>query len=268
MEDKKGFILLARKMISSDIFSKPPLYLKVWIYILSSAYHTESGGIQRGEFKTSIKEIQDACTFYVGYRKEVPTPKQIRSILEYLRKPCERNTKGAMIDTAKVTHGILIKVLNYDVYQNFKLYEGNNEKPTKRLRTDNKGHNKEKALKKEEENIKNKTYSAIVEEFTSNVDLKEALLSFVEMRKKEKTFTTTALKLALVKLDKLAIDDVTKIEMVNQTVLSGWKSFYPLKQNQTEVKQGIVQEFKQEDKEISDKDKQALIDRIKNRGEK
>lgn len=156
MEEKKGFILVARKIIDSDIFTKPPLYLKVWIYILSNAFHTDSGGIKRGEFITSIKEIQEACTYYVGYRKEVPTKKQIYSILEYLRNPCERNTKGTMIETTKVTHGMLIKVLNYSVYQDFKNYESNNEGITKSQRTERQGNNKKKALKNTLENIKNK----------------------------------------------------------------------------------------------------------------
>ena len=74
------------------------------------------------------------------------------------------------------------------------------------------------------------TFGSIITEYTDNEDLKKALNDFVEMRKKkDKGFTTRALELNLNKLDKLALDDVTKIEIVNQTVANGWKSFYELK---------------------------------------
>lgn len=250
MEERKGFILLARKMIDSDIFSKPPLYLKVWIYILSRAYHTESGGIKKGQFKTSIKEIQEACTFYVGYRKEVPTKKQIFSILEYLRNPYEGTTKGTMIATTKVTQGILISVLNYSIYQDFKYYEGNNEKPTKNLRTEQQGNNKEKALKKEEEDIKNKREYGI---------LKNVLLTDKEYRKLKE-------QKALSYIDDLStyIPNKTGKPYVNHyaTILK-WK----IRDNKKSENQSIIQTWEQAEEEtLSDEERERLIKSIK--GEK
>jgi len=34
-----GYILLSRRLIESEIWDKPPMYLKVWIYILTKARH-------------------------------------------------------------------------------------------------------------------------------------------------------------------------------------------------------------------------------------
>jgi len=34
-----GYILLSRKLIESEIFKKPPLYIKVWNYLLLKAQH-------------------------------------------------------------------------------------------------------------------------------------------------------------------------------------------------------------------------------------
>lgn len=75
---------------------------------------------------------------------------------------------------------------------------------------------------------KRETYVSIVEDYTKNDELKASLIDFIEMRKKMKGFTPKALHLALGKLDKMAVDDVTKIDIVNQSVMNSWKSFYPL----------------------------------------
>lgn len=93
-----------------------------------------------------------------------------------------------------------------------------------------------KCLEKELEMLKNKnktkeTYVSIIDSYTTNEELKQALNDFVEMRKKTKGFTLRALKLNLNTLDKLAVDEYTKTQIVNTTVMNGWKSFYPLKEN-------------------------------------
>ena len=72
MENNKGFILLSRSLIESEIFSKPPLYLKVWIYLLTRAQHTDYKGLKRGQLYISIPEIQEACSHFEGFRKETP----------------------------------------------------------------------------------------------------------------------------------------------------------------------------------------------------
>ena len=75
---------------------------------------------------------------------------------------------------------------------------------------------------------KRETYVSIVEDYTQSDELKASLIDFIEMRKKMKGFTTKALHLALGKLDKMAVDEMTKIDIVNQSVMNSWKSFYPL----------------------------------------
>lgn len=79
---------------------------------------------------------------------------------------------------------------------------------------------------------KTPTYKSIVKKYTDNEMLLEALNGFVEMRKKMKGFTTRALELALVKLDKLGTTTEEKTAIVNQSVMNGWKAFYPLKDKQ------------------------------------
>ena len=82
----------------------------------------------------------------------------------------------------------------------------------------------EKELDKEKE-----TYKSIINAYTSNADLVDALNGYVEMRQKMEGFTKRALKLNLNELNKLAFDDETKISIVNQSIKNSWKGVYPLK---------------------------------------
>lgn len=153
-----GYIKLARKSLESGIWQKPPMYWKAWCYILLKANHKDTGNVKRGEAIISIKELQEACSYSVGYRKVIPTIKQIRSILEYLRNPDEGNNEGHMVGTTKVTNGMLIKVLNYDTYQSLDGYEGHNENRTKDLRRSSEGHN---LYNKNDKNDKNKEVNTL-----------------------------------------------------------------------------------------------------------
>lgn len=144
-----GYILESKKIIDSGIWKKPPLYFKVWHYLLLNAQFTDKGSLKRGQLFTTINEIAEACSYYVGYRKVVPTRKEIWSILEFLRNPYEGDNegdnKGTMIETAKVTHGIIVTICNYNKYQDPKTYErnneGNDEIHTKEQRSGQQGNN-------------------------------------------------------------------------------------------------------------------------------
>ena len=69
-------------------------------------------------------------------------------------------------------------------------------------------------------------------EYTENKELQDALHGFVEMRTKaRKPLTVRAMKLSLNVLDNLAVDDVTKIAIVNQSIVHTWSTFYKLQNN-------------------------------------
>lgn len=132
--------------------------------------------------------------------------------------------------------------------------DGNNLK-TKRIQNGNKldtqysidknsidKNSKEYIVQKQEENQEEKqvkkekkpkeTHNSIIENYTINDDLREALKGFVEMRKEiKKPITTKGLKIALGKLDKWALDDLTKIDIVNQSIERSWSGLFPLNKN-------------------------------------
>ena len=83
-----------------------------------------------------------------------------------------------------------------------------------------------------EKNIKKESVNSVIAEYTENKDLQDALHGFVEMRNKaRKPLTARAMKLSLNKLNELALDDVTKIAIVNQSIVHNWLTFYKLQNN-------------------------------------
>ena len=83
-----------------------------------------------------------------------------------------------------------------------------------------------------EKNIKKESVNSVIAEYTENKDLQDALHGFVEMRTKaRKPLTVRAMKLSLNRLNELALDDVTKIAIVNQSIMHNWSTFYKLQNN-------------------------------------
>lgn len=115
-----GFILTSRKLLKSGIMEKPPLFLKLWMWMLLQASHKDHGDLKRGQFFASLAKMQKAMSFKIGYRVVTPTVKEIRCVTKFL-------TKVGMMGTTKVTHGLIITICNYDYYQNPENYEGHNE---------------------------------------------------------------------------------------------------------------------------------------------
>jgi hypothetical protein len=140
-----GCILIARKIIDSAIWEKPPLYMKVWVYLLVKAQHSDYKKLKRGQLVTSIPEIMDDVSWKVGARRERPTKDQVFQIIDWLRNtsskatlhgyegnaratteaPSKAAAKATMITTTKATQKILINISNYSDYQELRSYESN-----------------------------------------------------------------------------------------------------------------------------------------------
>jgi len=146
---KGGYILLARKLLTSEVMVSPPLTLKLWIWFLLQASFKDHGNLKRGQFFTRLKDIQKAISYKIGFRTVRPTIKEIRGAMKVLMK-------SQMMGTMKVLHGMIVSISNYEYYQDFKNYEGHNEGQSK-------GHNEGTILRKKERNER-KDPSAISEE--------------------------------------------------------------------------------------------------------
>jgi hypothetical protein len=244
-------IFISRKIVNSEVWSKPPLYLKVWLYLLIRAQHSDYKDLKRGQVYTSIPEIQDACTYYLGFRKVRPTKDQIYNVLKWLRDPTGKisregygdaygsDTEATMIATMKATHGMVVTICNYSFYQDINNYGSNGEsnygKATGATMPQRQASNINKN-EKNGNNVKNvtKIYS----------DLPEILIhpfeEYLAIRKANGWKTSDyAISLLLKKLNTLSGGDTGKAEaIINQSIERCWRSFFPIttaKDNKTRL---------------------------------
>ena len=109
-----GCVLIARNILNSEIWRKPPAYLKIFMYILLKVNHKD-GLFPRG-------------TNFFNFSDEKPAGVTKNQVYEFLRWAKEKNTN--IITTQKTTRGMIIKVNNYNDYQtlsNYYLQDKNQE---------------------------------------------------------------------------------------------------------------------------------------------
>ena len=123
--------------------------------------------------------------------------------------------------------GIEKQGVETQVLENPYTYKDTNKQSTNKQNTKELNTNEYK-----EKNNKKETVNSVIAEYTENKDLQDALHGFVEMRNKaRKPLTARAMKLSLNKLNELALDDVTKVAIVNQSIVHSWLIFYKLQNN-------------------------------------
>ena len=84
--------------------------------------------------------------------------------------------------------------------------------------------------KKISDSKESKTFAQLIEEYTTNEELRQELKEHLKVRKQKKAaLTNRAIELSLSKLDKIAADDYEKIKIVQNAIMSGWTGFFPLK---------------------------------------
>lgn len=153
-----GYILTSRKLLESEIWSMPPLYFKVWMYLLMRAQFKDYKNLKRGQVVVSIPEIIEACSWKVGYRTEKPTRAQIFNILEWLRRTDEATdedgTNETMIETTKTTRGLVVTISNYGLYQDPKNYEHNDEDNDEESTKTTMGQRQADTINKNDKNVK------------------------------------------------------------------------------------------------------------------
>lgn len=95
-------------------------------------------------------------------------------------------------------------------------------------------NNKNNYIKKErrKEQSQEESYDSIIESATENEDLREAYREFIKMRKlKKDPMTNHALHLLIGKAQKLSGgDEAIQKQMLDEAIINGWKSVYPLKE--------------------------------------
>ena len=122
-----GYYLKARSIQSSTVSTFPPHVREIWDWLLMNANHTDNAICKRGELVRTYEDIQDGLKWYIGWRK-----------MTYSKWDCEKAMKvlkrATMITTEKTTRGMLIRIVNYDRFQNPSNYEISYDYHTKATR--------------------------------------------------------------------------------------------------------------------------------------
>jgi len=112
-----GCILLARKVIISQIWNKPPWWFKVWFYLISEVNYADNKPHQnykKAQGFFTLESIKKEC------RLHGITVKGVQHPIQWLKA-------GSQIGTRKVTHGMIITVCNYNTYQDLSNYKRDKE---------------------------------------------------------------------------------------------------------------------------------------------
>jgi hypothetical protein len=141
-----GYILLARKMLESELMDKPPHFLKLWIWLLSKAFWKDGDNIKRGQLHTTIAEMQDVGRYLNGGKMvNRLTENQVRSAYGHL-------VKNQAISVTKTTRGMVISINNFNTYQDPNSYQ---PRTPNAARTDNGTDHTQKTALVTENIIKN-----------------------------------------------------------------------------------------------------------------
>ena len=119
-----GAFVISRSIFESEIWYKPPEYLKIWLYLIGKANHKgrkyRGHYCERGQYFCNYAELREQLDYKIGYRNKKYGDFTPKNLMKYLRK-------FLMVTTVKKPRGLLITITNYDSYQNLSNYENPSE---------------------------------------------------------------------------------------------------------------------------------------------
>ena len=176
-----GAILLARQSIESKIWrTKPSSWWKIWCYILACVQHSNFKELKRGQgyFNFSemirIKDIGDDITY-----------PQVFHFLKWAEHE-------KMLVKQKATHGTLITVAKYDIYQDFTTYKSE-DKSERISETEVKRKlNESENINNNDNNVKNDNNEELQQKIPNRLNLSRGQL--IAYAKEFNGLTTTEIK--------------------------------------------------------------------------
>ena len=212
------FLMLDRSIMDHWLWTKKPFSEgQAWIDLLLLANIEDKKTSYRGEIITCKRGDVNYSISWLAERWKW-SRKRTRNFLNVLEN-------DEMVSVSATTNRTTITIVNYD---NF-----NGRVSTKVSTKEQRGYqrgNSEGTTTKECKNEKNEKNNNKVF-FPNDELLDSAFKDFVEMRKRIKApLTDRAITLSINNLNKLSGgDNELAIAIINQTVMNGWKGFYPLK---------------------------------------
>lgn len=236
----EGWIKLNGKILKWEWWDDP-VTAHLFVHLLLKANWKDGRwrgiDVPRGSFITSTEKLANETGLSI---------QQIRTALKKLEETGEVNKQT----TSRYTH---IFVQNYCLYQDEQQakQQTNNKQITSKQQANNKqattieDYIKTNKTKEEGKTLTDdKTYKDGVF-FPNDEKLNSAFADYVDTRKKIKSpMTDRAVDLAISKLMKLSNgDNDTAIEILNNSIVNGWKGLYPLKETKQETKTTSIEKM-------------------------
>lgn len=232
-----GWIIVERKIQEHWLWAKDKPFdvRSAWFDLLLSANHkankfplgNEMVLVERGSFITSERKLGEKW----GWSNT-----RVRNFLKLLE------SDGMIIkktDSKKST----ITIVNYSSYQDMESTEKAEKKHKKSTEKADEHH--EESRRASDEHTNNNDITMINNDITMNnkntkeecvyiphdEKLNSAILDFIAFRKGIKApMTDKAIKLMINKLMQLSADPDEQIDILNQSIINGWKGLFPLKE--------------------------------------
>lgn len=215
---KQGWISIYRGIQTSWLWDEKPFTKgQAWIDLLLLANYQEKKFLLGNE--TIEVNTGDIITSEVRLSARWGWSRtKVRSFLSLLEKE-------HMITQKKDSKKTAINIVNYSKFQDTQTAK-KQQKDSKKTAKEQQKDTNNKVNKENNENKVNKlTYSSVPE-------LNDVLIAFIEFRKKiKKPMTEQAVKLLISKLNKMTDSIDEQIEILNQSIMNGWQSVYPLKED-------------------------------------
>ncbi len=249
MSTENGYVKIYRDMLDNPVVCKDNDYFRVWLYLLLTATHKGYSAmfngkkieLKAGQLITGRKSIAEKCNISESKAERILKSFKIERQIE--QQTCNKHR--------------LITILNWDKYQNSEqqIEQQVNIKRTTNEQQVNTNKNvknvkNDKNVKNIKENVKRKVsdYETLINAYTDNENLINAIYGFIEMRKAiKKPLTENALKLIFNKLDKLSNIEADKVDILNQSTMNSWQGVFPLKNNNGGAENGNNRQYNGDD---------------------
>ena len=178
-----GAFVISRSIFESEIWYKPPEYLKIWLYLIGKANHKgrkyRGYYCERGQYFCNYEELRGQLSYKIGYRNKKYGDFAPKTLMKYLRKT-------QRITTMKKPRGILVTIINYDIYQTLGNYDKTNEKTSEETTKKPQRNQKPLSINKNYKNEKNeKNFKNIYSQNSDEFRLSELLLNLILERNPE-----------------------------------------------------------------------------------
>jgi|TARA_B100000315_G_C14404846_1_gene508200 hypothetical protein len=84
-----GVFNISRSIFESEIWYKPPEYLKIWLYLIRKANHKgrkyRGYFCERGQYFCDYNELREQLKYKIGYRNKIYGDFYMKNLMKYLR---------------------------------------------------------------------------------------------------------------------------------------------------------------------------------------